>query len=160
VDAVNIADTERRLSLGDLDRSASFLLRIAQLASYEAIFALDPDMPLSLSEQTLLIAIDENPDARQGTVADLLHIKWSNMTKLVRGLEERGLLERVVPPDDRRSVLLRPTDEGKRMLEAVRLRQRARDENVLAMLSSAERQQLVGLLRKVAGWPALPEHAQ
>ncbi|UUP16686.1 MarR family winged helix-turn-helix transcriptional regulator [Nitratireductor thuwali] len=145
------------IDLGDLERSASFLLRIAQLAAYEAIFAIAPNMPLKLSEQTLLQVIEDNPDARQGAIADVLHIKWSHMTKFVRSMEMRGLVERYVPPNDRRSVLLRLTEEGRAQLREIRPRMRKLDAEAMSMLTAQEHRQLVGLLRKVAGRPPLAE---
>jgi DNA-binding MarR family transcriptional regulator len=139
-------------SFGELDRSASFLLRIAQLASYEAVFAADPDMPLTLPEVTVLSAIEANPEARQGEIADALRIKWPHMTKLVRGLESRGLVERYVPEGDRRSLFLRLTAAGIALRDEMAPRMRAVDEAAMAMLSAGERAQLLALLRKVAGW--------
>ncbi len=143
------------LSLGELEMSASFLLRIAQLASYDAIFAHAPEMPLKLAEQTVLAVIENNPEARQGAIADLLHIKWSHMTKLVGGLEAKGLVERFVPPWDRRSVHLRLTSKGRLVVTELKPLMREFDAVSTAVLNEAEHRQLVALLRKVAGWPEL-----
>ena len=142
----------RLLSFGELDHSASFLLRIAQLASYAAVYAADPDLPLSLPELTVLAAIEASPDARQGEIADALRIKWPHMTKLVRGLELRGLVERYVPEEDRRSVFLRLTAAGAALRDEMAPRMRAVDEAAVGMLSPEERQLFIRLLRKVAGW--------
>lgn len=145
------------VSLGDLDRSAGFTLRIAQLTAFERLFALiDPD-ELKISEFTVLMAISHNPGIRQGVLADLLKIKWPNMTKLVRTLETEGLVERRIPSNDRRSVLLRLTARGKRRVDDLSEEVRHRDRQALSMLDDGEYDQLLALCRKVAGWaPGAP----
>jgi DNA-binding MarR family transcriptional regulator len=74
------------------------------------------------------------------------------MTKIVRGLEARGLVERFVPDDDRRSVLLRLTPEGETLLAPLRARLKQIDLDVIAMLPPEERQVLIDILMKVIGW--------
>jgi DNA-binding MarR family transcriptional regulator len=73
---------------------------------FERFFALEWPKDLRISEFTVLMAVSRNPGIRQGVLADLLKIKWPNMTKLVRGLEDRGLIERRIPSNNRRSVVL------------------------------------------------------
>lgn len=141
------------LSFGELEGSASFLLRLAQLAAFAAVFAQDPHDDLSLAERTVLEMIAANPGVRQGSIADVLRIKWPHMTRLVRGLEERGLVERYIPPQDRRAVHLRLTPRGMDMLAALRPRMRANDEAAMAALDADERAELIALCRKVAGLP-------
>lgn len=141
------------VSLGGLENSAGFVMRIAQLTVFERFFALLGESDLRTSEFTVLVAVAENPGIRQGVIADVLKIKWSNMTKLVRGLEDRGLVERQVPPHDRRSVVLRVTDRGRRQIEAASDRMDRCDRAALSMLDDRERAQLIALSRKIAGWP-------
>ena len=90
------------------------------------------------------------------TRADVLKIKWSNMTKLVRALEEKEWIGRHVPPHDRRSVELHVTGKGRRKIDAVTADMYASDREALAMLDDAEHSQLLVLLRKVAGWTPVP----
>jgi DNA-binding MarR family transcriptional regulator len=146
------------ISLGGMETQAGFVLRIAQLTAFERFFALLGPSAVKISEITVLVAIDRNPGIRQGEVADVLKIKWPNMTKLVRALEGRGLVERHIPQHDRRSVVLRVTPKGRAAIaESEGLMMRA-DREALSMLDDAEHDQLVALTRKVAGWP--PAHAK
>ncbi len=140
------------ISLGVLATQAGFMLRIAQLAAFERFFDLLGPSPLKISELTVLIAIADNPGIRQGEIADVLRIKWPNMTKLVRALETRGLLERHVPANDRRSVILELTGEGRRAIVAVQDAMTKADREALSMLDENEHAQLLTLSRKVAGW--------
>ncbi|WEX10544.1 MarR family transcriptional regulator [Chelativorans sp. AA-79] len=148
-------DPKARLSFGPIEHSIGFLLRIAQLTIFERTFAELQRRDVRFGEFTILLAIHENPGVRQGVIADVLKIKWSNMTKLVRSLEERGLVERFVPPHDRRSVELRLTRAGRGLVEAGAPLMQEADRRSLSMLSEAERAQLLTLLRKVSGWPPL-----
>ncbi|HWP62957.1 MAG TPA: MarR family transcriptional regulator [Candidatus Binatia bacterium] len=50
-------------------------------------------------------------------LAELLDVGLSNVTGLVDRMEERGLVERIRVPDDRRLVLVALTDYGRRLLE-------------------------------------------
>lgn len=144
------------ISFGEFEHSAGFILRIAQLASFEALFALLVDDGFKIGEFTILLSIAENPNVRQGMLADVLQIKWSNMTKLVRSLEARELVERIIPPNDRRSVRLGLTDKGREIMEMCRPRMIEADRQALGMLDDSEYRQLSSLLRKVAGWSEVP----
>src|SRR5687767_10900138 len=57
-----------------------------------------------------------------GELAQAEQVRPPSMTRIVRNLERDGLVEREPHPDDRRSVRLRATDAGRRMLEEGRAR--------------------------------------
>jgi DNA-binding MarR family transcriptional regulator len=156
-DDANGVEGKTSVSLGELEHSAGFVMRIAQLTAFERFFAVLGSSDIRISEFTVLIAVAENPGIRQGVIADVLKIKWSNMTKLVRGLEDRGLVERHIPPDNRRSVVLRVTEKGCRQIERSAEAMYRSDRMALSMLDDQEHAQLVALSRKIAGWPAREE---
>jgi DNA-binding MarR family transcriptional regulator len=151
------AEEERDISLGELVDIAGFALRIAQLTVFERFFALEWPKDLRISEFTVLMAVSRNPGIRQGVLADLLKIKWPNMTKLVRGLEDRGLIERRIPDDNRRSVVLWPTKAGARAMKNQLEEMRRVDRKALDMLDDAEVLQLLRLCQKIAGWSPASE---
>lgn len=151
-DVAERKDPKAGLSFGEFEESAGFLLRIAQLTAFELMFEELADTNLKIGEFTILLAISENPGVRQGVMADVLKIKWSNMTKLVRSLEARGLVERHVPPHDRRSVELRLTSAGRTLLDTLAPGVFIADKRSLSMLSEEEHRHLLGLLRKISGW--------
>ena len=125
------------VSLGALERSGGFLLRIAQLSAFQRFFTVFGESEIRISEFTVLLALSENPGIRQGVLADVLKIKWSNMTKLVRALEERGLVERRIPSDDRRAVVLDLTESGRQIAAASSERMHRCDRAALSMLRAA-----------------------
>lgn len=145
----DVKDIEEELSFGEVEHSAAFLTRLAQVTVYERIFARSEALPLGLAEITVMTLIALNPKARQGEIADALKIKWPRMTKLVRALEEQGLVERIVPKGDRRSVMLGLTPKGQELTTAIRPKMEALDQEVTAILSPEEREQLIELLWKL-----------
>jgi DNA-binding MarR family transcriptional regulator len=147
------AEAKALVSLGELEQSAGFVMRIAQLTAFERFFEALGHSDIRISEFTVLIAIARNPGVRQGVIADVLKIKWSNMTKVVRALEERGFVERHIPPTDRRSVILRVTEKGSREIERWSRAMYRSDREALSMLDDREHEQLLTLSRKIAGWP-------
>jgi DNA-binding MarR family transcriptional regulator len=68
---------------------------------------------------TLCLADDPDAGVPMGAVADGLLNRASDTTRLVDRLERTGLAERFPHPDDRRSVLVRATAEGRRVFAAV-----------------------------------------
>ncbi len=80
----------------------------------------------------------------------------SNITGLADKLEERGLVERHVDPDDRRVKKLVLSPSGRALLEVMRVRMH--DGHPLTTnLTKAEQEQLMHLLRKAtAGATASP----
>ena len=86
-----------------------------------------------------------------GALAERLHVSPRSVTDLVDPLEQAGLLRREQDPANRRSTLLRITEEGERA--HAELRRRAQDSaaQAFAVLDDAERSTLLELLRRVVG---------
>lgn len=139
------------VDVGPLRDSLGFLLRIAQLQTYERYFTELSDFELKPGEFSVLTLILRNPGIRQGALAQRLMIKRAHMTKLVRSLEKSGYVERTIPDEDRRSVTLRLTAEGRRTVERHWLRFRRHDQTATSPLSAEQEQQLIGLLQTFVG---------
>ena len=77
---------EDAIDFGDLTRSVGFLLRMAQLQSFDMFFARLAKHGLKPGEFTLLWVVGLNPGLRQGSLARRLRIKPAHMTKLVQRL--------------------------------------------------------------------------
>lgn len=78
-------------------------------------------------------------------------VSLSSCTALADRLIRQGLAERVADPADRRVVRLRPTAHALRFVERFRSAKRASTLALLAPLDDAEAEQLLGLIRKMAG---------
>jgi DNA-binding MarR family transcriptional regulator len=75
---------------------------------------------LTLSEGTVMRYLFPHPGALSSEVASATGLARSNLSAVLRGLEEKGLIERVADPDDGRWVRIHPTAQAIRNYELVR----------------------------------------
>jgi DNA-binding MarR family transcriptional regulator len=78
-----------------------------------------------------------------------LMVTTGGMTAMIDRLERQGLVARRPNPDDRRGVLVRLTDEGRAIVDAAMVDHTAAEHELVAGLSTAERDELARLLRVV-----------
>lgn len=100
-------------------------------ATFQALWAIDPDAP---------------PPSMK-VMAERLYCNAGNLTFITNQLTDRGLVERVVDPDDRRSRVLVLTAKGRRVRDE--LVRTAMEKTPLAVLSETELRQLMVLLDRV-----------
>jgi MarR family transcriptional regulator, lower aerobic nicotinate degradation pathway regulator len=101
---------------------------------------------------SLLAALDEAGPASQADLSRRTTIDRSDMVATVNELEEQGLVERKSDPTDRRRNVVAITPAGRRRLGQLdRLLAKVQDE-LLAPLSTRERDQLVSLLARIVGY--------
>src|SRR5215212_4709174 len=70
---------------------------------------------LSPHQARALAVVCTHDGVRLTDLAESLHIAPRSATEVADGLQQRGLVERTPDPGDRRAVILRPTDEGRRL---------------------------------------------
>lgn len=150
-DMREIAGDTEEVRLGEMSGSLGFLLRLAQLEAFRHYFEHLGPLDLRPGEMSVLMLIRENPGVRQGVLARRLVIKRAHMTKMIRAMEEAGLVARTVPQNDRRSVQLWLTEAGQRHVEAIRVPILDYEANSRGRLSRSEDRQLKRLLRKFSG---------
>jgi DNA-binding MarR family transcriptional regulator len=153
-DARPAAHAAGEVRLGPLGESLGFLLRLAQLASFRDYFDRLGGLGMRPGEMSVLLLIAENPGVRQGALARRLMIKRAHMTKMVRAMEEEGLVSRTVPEDDRRSIELRLTARGEARVAALRVPVLEHEAQPAERLSAAEAEELRRLLRLYLGLDA------
>jgi DNA-binding MarR family transcriptional regulator len=76
-------------------------------------------MGISMAQLHILYTLQRSGEMPMSRLADVLHVSLSNATGLIDRIEERGFVERTRVPEDRRIVMIRVTDSGRRMLEEV-----------------------------------------
>ena len=152
-EAAEILRTPEDLELGKLSESLGFLLRLSQIKSFQDFFENLGDFDVRPGEISVLTVIGENPGVRQGVVARRLMIKRANMTKMVRAMEERGLVRRTIPEDDKRSIELWLTKKGSARLDTLRAPFAAHEARPVLSLNRGEEAELKRLLRKYIGLP-------
>ncbi|PQO24750.1 MarR family transcriptional regulator [Rhodobacteraceae bacterium WD3A24] len=139
------------VALDRLSGSLGFLLRLAQVQVFEAFFEDLGQYGLRPGEFSVLYVIHLNPGIRQGLLAQRLRIKRAHMTKMIRNFEERGLIARRTPDDDRRAIELRLTPEGEGFVSAHAEAFFSHDARRPTPLDPKEQAQLFALLQKYVG---------
>jgi DNA-binding MarR family transcriptional regulator len=99
---------------------------------------------VSMTNLHLLSMIERHGELTMSRVADLLDVSLSNATGLVDRIEERGLVERVRDPDDRRVVRVRLTESGVRQLREVDL---IKDDMMQRVLGRLDPDALAGVAK-------------
>jgi DNA-binding MarR family transcriptional regulator len=95
-----------------------------------------------------IIAMTEGQSQQQ--LGETLHIPPSRMVAIIDDVEERDLVERRRNPKDRRAHALHLTAKGRKLYDKALDIATAYEERITAGLTEREREQLLGLLRKLA----------
>ena len=100
----------------------------------------------------VLVQLEESPEGiRMNALADRILYSKSGFTRVVDRMEEAGLVRRVRPEDDRRSILVALTDQGAEKLEQARRHHRDGIEHHFSRhLTEADIKALTRALEKVS----------
>jgi DNA-binding MarR family transcriptional regulator len=114
--------------------------------------------PLELEprEFALLRAVGAAEGQSQQAIAERLQIPPSRMVAFVDALQGRGLLERRLNPNDRRTRALHLTAGGRELLGRAFTLAAGLERDLCAELSAAEREQLLEMLQRVGLRLGLP----
>jgi DNA-binding MarR family transcriptional regulator len=113
---------------------------------------LERDAGLPLRSYDVLVHLEETPDGlRMNELAERILYSKSGFTRVVDRLEEAGLVRRVRPESDRRSILVVLTDEGRSTMEQARHHHRhAIEEHFSRHLTDADIRALTRALEKIS----------
>jgi DNA-binding MarR family transcriptional regulator len=101
---------DRDVLTGDMYALAAFLLRTANVGTFQAIAELD----LSFTQIKALCALElDGEESSVKALADSLGVSLAAMSRAVDGLFERGLVGREEDPGDRRMKRVGLTDAGR-----------------------------------------------
>jgi DNA-binding MarR family transcriptional regulator len=104
------------------------------------------DHSVSATQLAALGAVSRQGALTPGELAEQEKVQPPSMTRVIAGLEEKGLLTRSPHPTDRRQVVLSLTEDGERLLKEERRRKEAWLAKRLGELTSEER----AILRQAA----------
>lgn len=131
----------------DLYDQPGHLIRRAQQISVSMFYAvIGPDV--TPMQYAALRILQDQPDIDQVTLARLCALDTSTTASLAVRLEERGLIERFVPPDNKRFRLLRLTRAGAALLERLVPSVHELRHRLLENLDEEEQRTFVALLQK------------
>ena len=134
----------------ELVSSTTFLLKRLGFEAKERASAAYEENGLHPYHHAVLAVLDEGSRETQGTIADVLGYDRGQLVGLLDELEERGLVERRRDPNDRRRHLVSLTPAGRKTLARLRVLARRLQDELLAPLDEAEREQLHALLLRLA----------
>ena len=106
---------------------------------------------VSMTNLHVLGLLSRHGEMPMSRLADVLDVSLSNATGLVDRMEERGLVERIRVPDDRRIVLVRLTEGGTSTLEEVELIRHDLLERLLGRLDEPQLGRLEACLSDIHG---------
>lgn len=112
----------------------------------------DRASPVTAAELSALSVVVHAGPASLTALADAEQVRPPTMSRLVSGLEERGLVDRTRSREDRREVEIRATDRGRALLDEGRQRRLRELRRALARLSPEDRRALdaaVGILESL-----------
>ncbi|GAB3362829.1 MarR family winged helix-turn-helix transcriptional regulator [Modestobacter lapidis] len=127
-------------ALGDL------LMRVARTQRRRWREALAP-WDLSPHQARALRVVCAGDGVRLSDLAEALRIAPRSATEVADGLQERGLVERAADPADRRAVVLRPTEAGRRIQRELADARTADSTELFDRLAPADRAELERILR-------------
>lgn len=132
-----------------LQESAGFLVRLAQLRSFEEFSRRLGDLGITPARYSVLAVVAANPGVRPGSVAEELRIAPSNVATLVNQLVADGWVHRSPDRTELRANLLHLTAAGSAAFEVMEQRVAQVDAGLLEHLVPDEQAQFVYLLRKL-----------
>jgi DNA-binding MarR family transcriptional regulator len=106
---------------------------------------------MSMAHFHILSMLDRHGELPMSRVADVLDVSLSNASGLIDRLEERGLVERIRVPDDRRIVLVRATDVGRRMLAEAEVLKEEMVGRILDVLDVDQLKRVARALKDIQG---------
>ena len=113
---------------------------------------LERDAGIPLRWYDALVHLEETPEGlRMNELAERILYSKSGFTRVVDRLEEAGLVQRVRPDNDRRSILVSLTDKGRETMERARGYHRdGIDRHFAQHLTDADVRALTQALEKVS----------
>jgi MarR family 2-MHQ and catechol resistance regulon transcriptional repressor len=98
--------------------------------------------------QILELLLHKGPLA-VNTIGAKIGLTSGSMTTAIDRLASRSLVERVGDPEDRRTRTVHLTDEGRKLIRAAFGRHRADMGRILSVLTEAEKDTAIGILKKL-----------
>jgi DNA-binding MarR family transcriptional regulator len=146
-----VSPSHPQIQQGALDGVLGYHVVRAQLTTRE-IFFQTVGQPLDLRpvEYSLLMLIHANPPLTPKQLAQALALSSPNLTILLDKMQQRGLIDRVRSPTDKRSQHILLSEAGQQLTAKALELTSGMDKALEPALTPAERAILMELLKKVA----------
>lgn len=141
--AVDEVDTRYLETLVGYNARRAALAVIGLFLERMAVYGLRP------VDFSVLSMITHNPGITSRQLCSTLSILPPNLVGMINALAQRGVIERLPHPRDRRAVGLHLTEAGQALMREAEATASELENTATARLSAQERQTLIELLRKV-----------
>ena len=98
------------------------------------------ELEIGSYQDSYIIEICKQPGIAQEKLAGLIYVHKSNVARQLNSLEEKGFVIREPDPNDKRNLLVYPTDKARAALPAIPQVHRRRKQLVLGGLSEEEQE--------------------
>jgi DNA-binding MarR family transcriptional regulator len=142
----------------NLYQRPGFLLRRAHQISGAVFENACAALGLTQAQFGVLTIVASEPGIDQTRLARALAFDKVTVMRVLKGLQQRGLLERATSPTNRRPMAVHLTREGKALLAQAQAPAEQACQQLLAPLSTEQRRQLIDLLDTLTA--GLAEHAR
>lgn len=112
------------------------------------------DQDLTGPQFTVLALLDAHGDMDQGTLGTLAYLDKSTAAPLLERLHRRGLVDITRDASDRRRKMVHITEEGRELTVRLAPAAVAVSEQILALFSTEEHDQLLDMLRRAVDEPS------
>jgi DNA-binding MarR family transcriptional regulator len=106
---------------------------------------------LSMWGYSVLVALDRSAIRTQAALADAIGADKTRIIAILDELQDKGLIERMPDPEDRRARLLAITKNGRRVKEATQAAIQRGEERWLGTLSASDRATFLRVLQELSG---------
>jgi DNA-binding MarR family transcriptional regulator len=129
---------------------ADLFMRLGQrFQAQENEFFQSLETELTIQELKVIFVLSSDQPSIMREISDHLNLSVSTITRLVDGLESKGLVTRRRPEDDRRSIKVELTANGREISRWYQKKHLAFSRGILRALDESDRQLLLDLLRRV-----------
>jgi DNA-binding MarR family transcriptional regulator len=147
----SLMENPRSVHLGDMYQRPGFLLRRAHQISAAVFENACASVALTQAQYGALMVLAHEPKIDQSRLARALAFDKVTVLRVLRGLQERGLIQRSVSASDKRQMEVKLTAAGRRLLEKSQALAHDAYEQLMSPLSLAQRAQLIELLQALNG---------
>ncbi|HUM09075.1 MAG TPA: MarR family transcriptional regulator [Acidocella sp.] len=141
------AELDGSMPVNPLDQLLGYQLRRASVAMLADLAESLAGVGLRVTEVSVLLVIETNPDITQSEIGRVLGIQRANMVPLTTQLERRELIHRA--SSSGRAQALRLTPAGAALARECRERIAAHEARFLTGLDEAQRTALIAQLRQI-----------
>ncbi len=138
----------KSIDMAGLHDSVGFMLRLAQVATFQNLMAVLKPFDLRASDFSILLIIQANEGLKQQAVGEALSIKRANLVSMIDTLEKRGLIARTVPETDKRAYSLRLTEAGRALMVEAKAAQQDHERKLAAIVGDSH-ERLIEDLRRI-----------